>query len=931
MLFERGSEWRRWDLHIHTPGTQKNDLYEGKSIEEKWECYYEAIKKYVGDGKDDRRNVTVIGVTDYLSIDNYKKIISDNRLPKSIQLVLPNVEMRIIPIAAKKPINIHFIFEPSIVNELEERFFGKIFFDNGTRKFTAARGELINLGISILGNANKEEAYRKGIEQFVPTMDGIKEVFKNDPELREKTLIGITNGSGDGVSGAVNNESYLDEENKSSQLTAVRQSLYKFADFIFSSNARDIEYFLGMGVDSEEEVKQKCGSLKPCLHGSDAHCIEKLFEPDEKRYCWIKADPTFNGLRQIIYEPKARVKISTLKPETKVGYHVIEHVEINNDDFDIKPICFNDKLTCIIGGKSTGKSMLLHNLANAIDKKQVKEKIETSKNSTKEIKSFKVFWADGTISESGEADSAHKIVYIPQTYLNRLSDENEETTEIDIIIQDIILLNQKCKEAYDEMKLNIQNFKPSIDKQIYDLLQVYGFMQESKKALDELGTKDGIEKEIEKLKNEKDKISKEYAISEEDVKKYDASIKQIAEYQNHIKKIDTDIEQLLQITKIVMPIDIKHDFAEEVKIEIREAINIITHMADKEWEKLQEDIVEKLKIEKEELYKKLVESIKIRDSLSKQVSENEALNLLSKRIEAEEEKLLHCKELDDQYVVKRKQYDELIENLSNVIGIFREFHNRYVQVINNNFSTDSDGLYFFACMPFKNEAFSKYIRDSFDKRILKTKKDIIDLENFKIENFTNIQLASLLNACIKEEIPLVKGQTVESVLRNILDNWFNITYSVQMDNDTIEEMSPGKKALVLLKLLINMADSKCPILIDQPEDDLDNRSIYKELIPFIKEKKLERQIIIVTHNANVVLGGDAEEIIVANQAGNNSPNRKYRFEYCSGSIENNIPIFNASGDIVPGILNQQGIQQHICDILEGGEKAFDLRKNKYRI
>jgi ABC-type lipoprotein export system ATPase subunit len=61
-----------------------------------------------------------------------------------------------------------------------------------------------------------------------------------------------------------------------------------------------------------------------------------------------------------------------------------------------------------------------------------------------------------------------------------------------------------------------------------------------------------------------------------------------------------------------------------------------------------------------------------------------------------------------------------------------------------------------------------------------------------------------------------------------------------------------------------LANSKFPILIDQPEDDLDNRSIFNELIPFIREKKIERQFIIVTHNANVVLGGDAEEVIVAN-------------------------------------------------------------------
>ena len=144
-------------------------------------------------------------------------------------------------------------------------------------------------------------------------------------------------------------------------------------------------------------------------------------------------------------------------------------------------------------------------------------------------------------------------------------------------------------------------------------------------------------------------------------------------------------------------------------------------------------------------------------------------------------------------------------------------------------------------------------------------------------------------------------------------------------------MSPGKKALVLLKLLISMADSKCPILIDQPEDDLDNRSIFDELIPFIRKKKVERQIIVVTHNANVVLGGDAEEIIVANQDGNNSPNYKFKFEYRSGSIENSTIVYENDGTIRKGVLNEKGIQQHICDILEGGERAFDLRKHKYSI
>ena len=130
---------------------------------------------------------------------------------------------------------------------------------------------------------------------------------------------------------------------------------------------------------------------------------------------------------------------------------------------------------------------------------------------------------------------------------------------------------------------------------------------------------------------------------------------------------------------------------------------------------------------------------------------------------------------------------------------------------------------------------------------------------------------------------------------------------------------------LLLELLISLKDTSCPILIDQPEDDLDNRSIYNDLVRFIKNKKFDRQIIVVTHNANVVLGADAEQIIIANQNGKDTPNNdELRFEYRSGAIEDN------DYDLTQkGILYQKGIQTQICDILEGGKIALELRSNKY--
>ena len=135
--------------------------------------------------------------------------------------------------------------------------------------------------------------------------------------------------------------------------------------------------------------------------------------------------------------------------------------------------------------------------------------------------------------------------------------------------------------------------------------------------------------------------------------------------------------------------------------------------------------------------------------------------------------------------------------------------------------------------------------------------------------------------------------------------------------------------LVLLEMLVNLEQGKCPILIDQPEDDLDNRSIYTELVQYFRNKKHERQIIVVTHNANVVIGADAEAVIIANQDGKEAKNNARQFEYRCGAIENVSPLCGDNDEILPGVLNQKGIQQQICDILEGGMDAFEMRRKKY--
>ena len=116
---------------------------------------------------------------------------------------------------------------------------------------------------------------------------------------------------------------------------------------VFSANPNDVEFFLGKNINcSADEVRRDYGSIKPCIRGSDAHKLSKINVFESNRYTWIKADPTFEGLKQIIYEPEERVRIQEFHPEGKRGYEVIDKVILSGK------ICFkiNEAQSCTLLG-----------------------------------------------------------------------------------------------------------------------------------------------------------------------------------------------------------------------------------------------------------------------------------------------------------------------------------------------------------------------------------------------------------------------------------------------------------------------------------------------------------------------------------------------------------------------------------------------------
>ena len=116
----RGSEWRKWDLHIHTPGTKLNDNYKPIGTENIWETFCSKLNA---------SDVSAFGITDYFSVENYKNFLIENNnyFPKSNKVFFPNIEFRLDVSVNKRAeeVNIHVIFSNEIeINKIEDFLIG---------------------------------------------------------------------------------------------------------------------------------------------------------------------------------------------------------------------------------------------------------------------------------------------------------------------------------------------------------------------------------------------------------------------------------------------------------------------------------------------------------------------------------------------------------------------------------------------------------------------------------------------------------------------------------------------------------------------------------------------------------------------------------------------------------------------------------------
>ncbi|WP_289053773.1 TrlF family AAA-like ATPase [Carboxylicivirga marina] len=842
----RGSEWRKWDLHVHTASSY--DAYKGEDANQL------LTQAWIDN------EISAVAITDHFLIDAQR--IKDLRALVPSITIFPGVELR----TDKGATNLHVILlfsEKTDIDELSENF--RVIMLNQKAK-AKERNE------TIYWDFNDIIDFAKDNNGFVSLHTGNK-----------------TQGLDDVIT------------NKMPVNMAIKTEIANQSHF----------YEIGQVEDIQEHIDKVFPHIgfKPLILCSDNH------DPRDyaiKENLWVKADTTFEGLKQLIYEPLERVKVQQNKPEEKRGYYAIDSLKLEEKGFWNQTILLNENLNTIIGGRATGKSTLLSCIAQKGGTSVNKEFI------TKHSDNIQITWKDG------EIDTPRDIDFFPQSYMFDIaSDSKKRDSLIERIIEDYD--NDKHYETY---KAFVTSNKNQLSQAIRNLFNIQSEINEIHSTLKQKGDKQGVETELKNI-NEK-LINSKVNITEEELAVYKVISKEIFDKENRIKEIDLDINQIKHIsTQSLFNESFQYSFSslsENFRVNISADFDALKIEVKKAWtDKLnareKQIIDERAKLLKAIIEEKDKEAYKLGQKV---VETNKQFQELSERQKAEQTKLAEILAIEEKLKAKITERDSLKQN---VIKQHLEFRNKLVQ-LKKNLSLSSSGIEISPKI-FQNK---NLLRDFLTSRLNQQGKERQDfIGNFCDNYIKKIEEVSsdFLSKALGNQIEYKSGNSNQDVTVELLSsNWFDVSFDLKYQNDAFVNMSQGKQAFVILKLLLEFSKKECPILIDQPEDSLDNRAIYNELVKYLVDKKKERQIILVTHNSNVVVSADAEQIIVANQQDEKSPNvENSKFQYVSGGLEFTKDIDKK----IPITLWAQGIREHVCEILEGGNEAFKKRERKYNI
>lgn len=932
----KGSEWRKWDLHIHSPLSVLNNQYPSCSDGlPDWDRYINKLEEF--------EDISVIGMTDYFFIDGYKKVIEfrkKGRL-KNFDLILPNIELRLDTFVVKdksKDINFHIIFSDELeVENIEKEFLESLDIESsgskdglgGARKLTksailAIGKQIKKYNLRFKDDSDEEAAFKN----ITVRLKQVQELLRKDL-FRGKFLF-VLSGS-----------EWADIDWKQAYLT--KKNFLQVAHILETGSSDTIKWALGEKDLSKEDFIKEFGSLKPSIFGSDAHRLEKICKPHEDKFCWIKADPTFEGFKQIVYEPEERVRIQKNNPTPFKMTYSLSSVSISNSkinkELEIKEIDLpiTQDLVAVIGGKGTGKTALLDLIANCyIDRVNSNDRNSFARRISEDCMNLNTklkFIESSDFSKSliEENFVTHsKVEYIPQGQIENLISNHKDFHEY---LQSLIFESGRIKDStvlyeYERIKQSIRENQDSlrqINREIFDLENetrdeiVQGII---KKLGLRLSEKKDREKEIEYFKEQltPKKIEKAKEIQGE-LSKKTARRKKLIYLQDLISEVSKKLTTIESINRYLQNINsLLHETeVSGITLEIfnyektKGQLEQIGQKVHPELLKVNKDI-EKTR----EKIENLEETIRKHSELLTQLSD------IDKEIEELKNSLSQIKEREKILIIK---IDKRLVFYRDLLSNYLKLKDKYEEII-TVFSQEAEdilsGLEFKSSLEFDFSRFEESGEEVIDLRSLRTTKDekVSIIQSFQFKNFISLVkqlikstdnqskelLTKLINELKNKQKPFLNilkpRQNNLRLYEWLYDDYCFLITSVYFNKIPSEKLSLGQKCTVLLKVCL--AKGKNPILIDQPDDNLDNKFIMEELIKALRQAKNNRQVIIATNNANVVMNSDAEQIIIAQF-------EKGKISYLSGSIEN------------------PTIRKNAIHILEGGLEAFINREKKYGI
>lgn len=907
--YPRGSEWRLWDLHIHTPASYNfnGQRFATMTSVEKTA----AITQIVANINDS--DVAAYAINDYWTFDGYLELRKAHEAGEIIRKTLfPAIELR-IESASEARLNIHVLFSDQLtVQQLQDfkchlklRLTDRPLSDEAIQNFASQLDEAKAL------KHGAPEGYRN--DPVAMALLGAKtaEVTKASFEAALKTI------PADQRLVMVPYDCYggMDEIEWEAQPA---ENLYfmRLVDVVETRKQKNIDLFACRTTEANkafiENFKVTIGGRpKPCISGSDGHSIAsfRTWRAETKtKKTWIKADPTFEGLRQILFEPTARVRVQEANPVASYTKPFVSSISITQE-FSPFPestlyedprighepgLELNSDLVCLIGGRGTGKSCLVDYLGKAFGPPSGTSPYVLSEHFTI------VFNKDlESTSKHHAGDGAElPLVYISQNEVKSkvtqgtVGDEIKQMLGVQGLSFDIEV-DAKIRNILFEVEKHKEWFKQTNEKGelIYDRASIEAQIIRNQSLLDSITTEQNKEKlerftaNVSRMSNAADR-SRRVVLLQEELQSFKAG------FDPKAATIDASIP----------PLEITTQLAAISVLEIQAATAIAA--CEVENNEIRDDFAQ-------------VYSGDLSGLLQNAESYRGAIEKLKSSLAAIEERQNDL----NAAMVKRATISTLIEAEIKRQKDAIDARWKAVQEGQPDWTPEQKGL-------MKRILADRQItlegRIIFDQTLfLKRLKEVLNLRSFRAsadrtaddkirESFPVTDPASFLQF-MKEQLHLIEDEgyvsgDLASLFYNVSQRstFLRVEPVISYGGRPLERLSVGQKGTVYLCLKLATQAFTQPLIFDQPEDDLDNEFIIEELVEIFRGIKQFRQVILVTHNANLVVNADAEQVVVAENANG-------VMKYTSGSLEAEIT------------------NRAVRRILEGGDEAFLKRELRYNL